>query len=109
MDGVRAFRGWLSTPVPDWVAGIPPDPLRTRVRFLAALPPSARRAFVADARRLSAVQLRKLEADGEAQRTLGPFHDLMSRGALLTMQARLTFLEEAAVALSELKSPRRRP
>ena len=98
--GVRAFRRWLSIPVADWVGGIPPDPLRSRVRFLGALPPSGQRAFVAEAVRVAGRQLRLLEADGEVQRALGPFHHLMSRGAVLTMQARLAFLEEAAKALS---------
>jgi DNA-binding PadR family transcriptional regulator len=98
--GVRAFRRWLSIPVPDWVAGIPPDPLRTRVRFLGALPISGQRAFVAEAVRVAGRQLRVLEADGKVQRARGPFPHLMSRGALLSMQARLAFLEETAKALS---------
>jgi len=98
--GSRAFRRWLSIPVPEWVAGIPPDPLRTRVRFLAALPAHERREFVAEARRAARRQLRALEEDCERQRILGPFHHLMSRGALLTMQARLRFLEDVAKALS---------
>lgn len=98
--GVRAFRRWLSIPVPAWVVGIPPDPLRSRVRFLGALPPSGQRAFVAEALRVAGRQLRLLEADSRAQHALGPFHHLMSRGALLTMQARLAFLEETGKALS---------
>jgi DNA-binding PadR family transcriptional regulator len=98
--GARAFRGWLSVPVPDWVAGIPPDPLRTRVRFLAALPAAGRRAFIADARRSARRQLRELEADCERQRACGAFQYLMSRGALLSMQSRLAFLEEVARSLT---------
>jgi DNA-binding PadR family transcriptional regulator len=98
--GVRTFRKWLSVPVPEWVAGIPPDPLRTRVRFLAALPLRVRREFIAEAVREARRQLHALEQDCERQRALGPFHHLMSRGALLTMQARLAFLDETAKALS---------
>lgn len=97
--GSRAFRRWLSVPVPEWVVGIPPDPLRTRVRFLAALPMRERREFLAEARHAARRQLRTLEEECERQRGLGPFHYLMSRGALLTMQARLAFLEELAKAL----------
>jgi DNA-binding PadR family transcriptional regulator len=99
-SGRRAFRSWLSIPVPDWVAGIPPDPLRTRVRFLEALSVRERRAFIVAARRAARRQLRVLEADVAVQRALGPFHCLMSRGALLAMQARLDFLDESAKSLS---------
>ena len=97
--GVQAFERWLSVPVPDWVAGVPPDPLRTRVRFLAALPPRARRRFVTEALQSARRQLRFLEEDCERQRALDPFQVLMARGAILSMQARLTFLEEVAAAL----------
>jgi hypothetical protein len=86
--------------VPAFVAGIPPDPLRTRVRFLAALPPRLRREFVDEARRGAEEQLRLLEEDCERQRALGDFQHLMARGALLSMEARLRFLEEVARALS---------
>jgi DNA-binding PadR family transcriptional regulator len=98
--GLSAFRSWLAVPVPEWVTGIPPDPLRTRVRFLAALPMRVRREFIAETRRDAVRQLRVLEEDCERQRVLGRFQYLMSRGALLTMRARLVFLEEAAKALS---------
>ena len=98
--GLRAFHRWLSVPVPEWVAGIPPDPLRTRVRFLASLPPRVRREFIAEARRSAGEQLRLLEEDCERQRALGEFQYLMARGALLSMQARLAFLDEVAAALA---------
>ena len=98
--GLRAFRRWLAVPVPEWVAGIPPDPLRTRVRFLAALPPRLRREFTDEARRAAERQLLVLREDCERQRALGAFQYLMARGALLSMEARLRFLDEVAAALS---------
>jgi DNA-binding PadR family transcriptional regulator len=97
--GLRAFHRWLSAPMPEWVAGIPPDPLRTRVRFLGALPTVAQKAFVKEAQVKARHQLRILKRDYALQRALGPFHRLMSRGALLSMRSRLSFLEEAAAAL----------
>ncbi len=98
--GRRAFRRWLTVPLPDMVAGIPPDPLRSRIRFLGSLPKRRRHAFVAEALRALNRQARVLEDDWARQHELGPFHGLMSRGALLTMQARVAFLEEAAKALA---------
>src|ERR1700745_3373896 len=40
--GSRALGLWLSIPIPEWVAGVPPAPLRTRVRFLGAISPNQR-------------------------------------------------------------------
>lgn len=39
--GRAALVRWLGPPVPPEVVGVPPDPLRTRVPFLEALPPAA--------------------------------------------------------------------
>jgi DNA-binding PadR family transcriptional regulator len=97
--GLRAFHHWLSVPMPQWVAGIPPDPLRTRVRFLGALPKAAQKAFVKEAQVKAHHQLRVLARDYTLQRALGPFQGLMSRGALLSMRSRLSFLEEVAATL----------
>src|SRR5580704_15057131 len=47
--GSRALRLWLALPVPEWVAGVPPDPLRTRVRFLGAIGSNQRTAFLQNA------------------------------------------------------------
>src|SRR5580704_2962890 len=44
--GSRALRAWLSLPIPEWVAGVPPDPLRTRVRFLGVISRNHRTAFL---------------------------------------------------------------
>jgi hypothetical protein len=35
--GLRALQRWLSTSAHDFVVGVPPDPLRTRVRFLGGV------------------------------------------------------------------------
>jgi DNA-binding PadR family transcriptional regulator len=36
--GRRMLERWLGPPLPDWILGIPMDPLRTRMGFLGALP-----------------------------------------------------------------------
>jgi DNA-binding PadR family transcriptional regulator len=97
--GRRAFHRWLSVPMPHWVAGVPPDPLRTRVRFLGALPTAVQKAFVKEAQVKARRQLRVLARDYELQKALGPFQALMSRGAVLSMRSRLSFLDEVAAAL----------
>ena len=42
--GLEALRTWVGPPLDELGAGIPVDPLRTRLRFLGALPPRRRRA-----------------------------------------------------------------
>src|ERR1700730_7616383 len=45
-SGSWALKQWLSVPIPEWVAGVPPDPLRTRVRFLGSVSYTQQRAFL---------------------------------------------------------------
>jgi DNA-binding PadR family transcriptional regulator len=97
--GSKALRLWLAVPVPAWVAGVPPDPLRTRIRFLDAINPSQRRAFLRDAHRRTQAHLRAVEADCERRRPKGGFQYLIARGALLSMQSRCAFLREVAESL----------
>lgn len=98
--GSRALRLWLSLPIPDWVGGVPPDPLRTRVRFLGAISRHQQRAFLQNAHQRTQAHLRAVEADCERKRADGGFQYLMARGALLSMRSRCAFLEEVAEVLS---------
>jgi DNA-binding PadR family transcriptional regulator len=97
--GSRVLQLWLSLPIPEWVAGVPPDPLRTRVRFLGAINPNQQRAFLQSAYQLTQAHLRAVEADCERKRAEGEFQYLTARGALLSMQSRWTFLQEVANVL----------
>ena len=97
--GSRAVKRWLSLPVPTWVAGVPPDPLRTRIRFLGVLNARQRRAFLQDAHQRMQAHVRTIQADCERKRGKGGFPYLMARGALLSIQSRCIFLKEAAEAL----------
>jgi len=97
--GSQAVRRWLSLPVPEWVAGVPPDPLRTRVRFLDVLNARQRRAFFQDAYQRMWAHVRTIQADCERKHGKGGFPYLMARGALLSIQSRCIFLKEAAEAL----------
>jgi DNA-binding PadR family transcriptional regulator len=49
--GLRIFRRWLGPPLLPRVAGVPPDPLRTRVEFLGALSRRQQVRFLAAAER----------------------------------------------------------
>ena len=98
-SGSCALKQWLSVPIPDWVAGVPPDPLRTRVRFLGAISDTQQRAFLQNAHRLTQAHLHMVEADCERKRVNGGLQYLMARGALLSMQSRGAFLQEVADVL----------
>jgi DNA-binding PadR family transcriptional regulator len=98
-SGSRALRIWLSLPIPEWVAGVPPDPLRTRVRFLNAIGTKQRRAFLENAYQRTQAHLGVVEADCRRQRAKGGFQYLTARGALLSMQSRCKFLQEVADTL----------
>jgi len=97
--GSRALKQWFSVPIPEWVAGVPPDPLRTRVRFLDAISTDQREAFLVNAHQRTQAHLRAVEADCERKRAEGEFQYLMARGALLSMQSRCAFLREVAEVL----------
>lgn len=97
--GSRALELWLSVPIPEWVAGVPPDPLRTRIRFLGAIDVTRQQAFLHDAHQRTQAQLRVVEAGCERRRAEGGFQYLIARGALLSMQSRCIFLQEVAETL----------
>jgi DNA-binding PadR family transcriptional regulator len=105
--GLRILRRWLRVPLQDWVAGVPPDPLRTRVRFLGALSPSEQRAFVREALRRTAEHRRIVEQDCKSKESQDAFQYLTARGALLSMQARCAFVKELARAVDTLPCRRR--
>jgi DNA-binding PadR family transcriptional regulator len=98
-SGSRALKQWLSVPIPEWVAGVPPDPLRTRVRFLGAISDAEQRVFLQNAHQRTRAHLHIVEADCERRRGKGLLQYLVARGALLSMQSRSAFLQEVAHAL----------
>ena len=97
--GRKALRRWLGPPIADWIAEVPSDPLRTRVRFLDALPPARRRAFLAAARSRLTKELARLEEDLKARRSRTPAEIAMARGAVHLVRARLAWITETAKAL----------
>src|SRR6266851_8448210 len=107
-SGSWALEQWLSVAIPEWVAGVPPDPLRTRVRFLGAMSANQQRAFLLNAHQRAQAHLRVVESDCERRRPKGGFQYLIARGALLSMQSRCAFLQEVADAL-DIRLPKAEP
>lgn len=93
--GSRLLGKWLGPPVPDWVAAVPADSLRTRLSFLGALAPAARIAFMEEARRKMKGHLAVVKVDlRRASGGTDPYERLVARGALLALRARLAWVEE---------------
>jgi len=101
-EGRRALRRWLGPPVPSWVAAVPADALRTRVGFMAALPPAARRIFVDEARAMVAEHIRIVEEDCRRTRASGDLASwFVARGALGMLRSRADWLAEVSRALEK--------
>jgi DNA-binding PadR family transcriptional regulator len=98
--GRRALLAWLGPPFPDWIAALPIDPLRTRLRFLGALPPQRRRQFVTAAREAVRQNVTMIRADCiRLAKGNDPFEHAMARGGLHVARARLAWLSEVAKML----------
>lgn len=98
--GARALRHWIGPPLPEWVADLPIDPIRTRVRFLQVLSPAQQRKLITQAMGALAEQLDAFEEDGRRLKQLDdPFPHAMARGAIHVTRARLKWLEEIGESL----------
>jgi len=98
-SGIRAVKRWLEPSVPDWVAGVPPDPLRTRIRFLGAFPSGLQKAFLKSAQQSVEQCLAEMRRDYPQRRAKGGFEFWMARGAMMAMRARLSWLRQLAGAV----------
>lgn len=107
--GRSRLTAWLAPPLGPEVTGVPPDPLRTRLSFLAVLPAAARRAFVEEALAGNRAALQAARADlREARKGPDPWRRLVARGALAALRARKGWLEvvRRSLARPKPKSPR---
>jgi len=92
--GLQSLREWLSPPFGPSVGAATFDPIRTRIVFLGALPPRARKRFVDDAIRVVRERLVELEALYETERATGRKLDALgTRGAIYELRARLEWLD----------------
>jgi DNA-binding PadR family transcriptional regulator len=93
--GREALRRWLGPPLTDVTLGIPPDPLRTRMRFLGALAQQRKMSLLTEAEHGLRAHLNRLEQECERYRTAGEPHAwLMARGAVRMLRARLEWVQE---------------
>jgi DNA-binding PadR family transcriptional regulator len=100
--GVAALRRWLKSSQADGVVGVPPDPMRTRYRFLGALTPRERKAIVGGWRTNLDRHMRAVERDLAARKKGGnPFSFMLATGALLHLRSRRTWLAQAAKMLEK--------
>ena len=100
--GRKALHTWLGPPLPDWIAALPIDPLRTRLRFLGALPAARRLQFVREARDAVRKNLATIRADcRRLAKGDDPFEHAMARGALHVSRARLQWVNEVARMLAD--------
>lgn len=98
--GLAALKKWLIHSQQDWVVGVPPDPMRTRYRFLGLLSAGRRRAIVGKWRKNMERHIRAVAEDFDARKKTGdPFSYLLARGALLHLFSRRDWLAEAAKLL----------
>jgi DNA-binding PadR family transcriptional regulator len=93
--GRKALARWIGPPVPGVVAGVPPDPLRTRVAFMTVLAPDRRLAFLEEAEARVVEFLEISERGAQEQNLPGPYHGLMVRGAIAMQRTRLRWIREA--------------
>ena len=98
-SGLRKLRDWVGPPLSREMVGVPADPLRTRLRFLEALPLDQQLVFIAEAERGLVEQIQLVEADFKTRASEGHLAQLMVRGAVLALEARLEWIREVARAL----------
>lgn len=94
--GEAALREWIGPPLPPEALTVAHDPLRSRLRFIMALPPQQRRAWIdAAIRSLDEVSRRVRQWDQAHANDPDPFVAIMTRSGLLDVRARRTWLREA--------------
>lgn len=98
--GAAALRAWVGPPLSKEAISVTYDPLRTRARFLAALTPAKRRAWITNAAAALDDVERQVQAWQESYADSGPFVRLLTRNAELELAARRQWLMEAAKLLT---------
>lgn len=99
-SGMSKLRAWTGPPLSPDLLGVPADPLRTRLRFLQVLSADQQRAFLVDAERGLAEQIERVRADHEGRLSEGIMAQLMAKGALYALTARLEWIREVVKQLA---------
>ncbi len=97
--GIEELRGWIGPPFPPGAISVTYDPLRSRARFLAALAPAQRKAWLKEAHGALDEVARMVEQWQREQGERDPILTLISRNGELETQARRQWLREMTDAL----------
>lgn len=108
--GRTALRRWIGPPLPDRLAALQADPIRTRIGFLASLSPAGRRAFLEAAEAQIAMEIELTREYGDARKETAPFEFAASRGLVAVHRARLRWIrgmleDPAIVGPARVDSP----
>ena len=95
--GRNALLAWLAPTLASDIISIAPDPLRTRMYFLGALPPRRRAAFLAEARTKLLQHIKDIRAMPHSDE----YDDLAIRGALRAARARIAWLKDVEQFLAK--------
>jgi len=95
--GNKALLAWLAPPLEYDIISVAPDPLRTRVFFLRALPASRRNTFLKKAR----ARLVQYLAEIHTAPAVDEFDEIANRGAIRATEARIAWLDEVQRALAQ--------
>ncbi len=104
--GLRTLRGWIGPPLRGEAVSVSYDPLRSRARFLAALPPGARRAWVSGARAALDQVARRVDRWHERYSDSDPFMGLMTRHGKRETESRRAWLTDVESALTSAQRRR---
>jgi DNA-binding PadR family transcriptional regulator len=104
--GLRVLRAWIGPPLPAEAVSVAYDPLRSRMRFLGALPPREQRAWVRQARQELEAVMERVRNWHEVYTAGGdPFAALVTRNGELDVQTRSAWLREAERRLARSRRP----
>lgn len=102
-SGLSKLRAWAGPPLSQDLLGVPADPLRTRLRFLEVLPFDQQIGFLTEAERGLVEQIRTVREDYQHRIADGLMSQLMARGALYALEARLAWIREVSKQLEKRK------
>lgn len=102
--GLGALRDWIDRPRDPRVVAAPPDPLRTRLPFLTALPPVRRQRLLMKLHESVSRELRGYGAGGEHHRRLSDtrVNQLLAEGVRTALAARLDWIDRVRRAARKL-------
>ena len=91
-SGAASLKTWIGPPLPDWAGAATFDPIRTRMYFLAALPPARRRRFLEEAERITRAELARFR-ESVHMNAEDPHERLASLGIIYELEGRLKWLQ----------------